>query len=101
MRLRTTAASSNPLYSARPFWPDAVAFREAIQSPQAVLSDPELQSAEVVLDRRGLPVAYSGRFAVVFRLRTADGDWAVRCFTQAADFAARRERYRAIAQRLA
>lgn len=82
-------------------WPDAATFREAIQTPSLVLPSEELQRAQVVSDRRGLPLAYSGRFAVVFRLRTADGDWALRCFTQVGHADERRERCRAIATQVA
>ena len=85
MRLQTIPAAT--LMPPRPAaaWPDAVAYREAVQNPIVSLGDPDLQTGQVVLDRRGLPLAYSGRFAVVFRLRGAAGeDWAVRCFTHAA-----------------
>jgi hypothetical protein len=62
--------------------PDAVAYREAIQSPQTVLGDRRLSAGTVRLDRLGLPVAYTGRFAVVFVLTDRTGHtWAVRCFT--------------------
>ena len=67
-------------------WPDSVAYREAIQSPAVVLGDPTLGGAQVAQNRQGLPLAYTGRFAVVFRLKTADmADWALRCFTSPAD----------------
>ena len=49
-------------------WPDAVTYREAIQQPDRALFDPALSRGTVRLDRLGLPVAYTGRFAVVFRL---------------------------------
>ena len=101
MRLQSTAAQAAVPQSASGAWPDTVAFREAIQNPHLALEDPELRGAEVVLDRRGLPLAYCGRFAVVFRLRTRNGEWALRCFTQAADDKERRERYSAVAARLA
>ncbi len=90
MRLQTVPAATltgPPTLRPEAFaaWPDAVAYREAIQSPALSLGDSDLQAANVVLDRRGLPLAYSGRFAVVFRLRGPAGeDWAVRCFTHAA-----------------
>ena len=67
-------------------WPDSVAYREAIQSPAVVLGDPVLGGAQVAQNRQGLPLAYTGRFAVVFRLKTAEmADWALRCFTSPAD----------------
>ena len=112
----TTAGSTTPPFYTVPLetvtplsgdghrtaWPDTVAFREAIQNPGVALGDPELRTAEVVQDRRGLPVAYSGRFAVVFRLRTPSGDeWALRCFTQGGpEDAERRFRYTTVARYL-
>lgn len=96
--MTTTRLQTNESFFTR--HPDAVSFREAIQNPRAVLSDGDLQNAEVVCDRRGLPIAYTGRSAVVFRLRTPAGDWALRCFTQTAH-EERRVRYTAIAACLA
>jgi serine/threonine protein kinase len=62
-------------------YPDAVAYREAIQNPANLLPSLLLDS-KVVLDTRQLPMAYTGRFAVVFRLRLVNGtDWAIRCHT--------------------
>ncbi len=83
--------------TARSAWPDAVAFREAIQMPSIALADPELKGAAVVCDRLGMPVTHTGRFAVVFRLRCGQTEWALRCFTQGADAAERPLRYTAIA----
>lgn len=82
----TTDTTGAERGTGRSFWPDAVAFREAIQNPQAAFSDPELRNAEVAQDRRGLPIAYCGRFAVVFRITNTRGQtWALRCFTSAAN----------------
>ncbi len=85
-------------------WPDSVAYREAIQSPEIVLGDAQLAGAQVTLNRQGLPLAYTGRFAVVFRLKTNDGaSWALRCFTSPADpmGLARAVRYHILASRIA
>ena len=57
----------------KPAWPDAVAYREVIQNPGVALNDPKLRESTVALDRRGLPLAYTGRFAVVFRITPRDG----------------------------
>ncbi|GAB4454754.1 MAG: hypothetical protein OHK0029_09790 [Armatimonadaceae bacterium] len=84
MRLQQIASKETYTSSSlsRTSWPDAVAYREAIQTPHASLADPILQSSGIQLDRRGLPVAYAGRFAIVFRLVGENGDvWAFRCFT--------------------
>ncbi len=92
MRLQQTTTSE--LYATdstlRGSWADAVAYREAIQTPHISLSDPTLQACGIQLDRRGLPVAYSGRFAIVFRLVGESGEaWALRCFTTPGDNAGR------------
>ena len=62
--------------------PDAVAYREALQHPEAHLGFPDLARGSSARGRDGLPLAYSGRFAVVFRVAAPDGSaWALRCFT--------------------
>jgi hypothetical protein len=67
---------------ARRAWPDAVTFREAIQSPVSTIGDTDLRMASIALNRMGMPLSYSGRFAIVFRLTTGSGErWAFRCFT--------------------
>ncbi len=84
--LTTDTAALEPAPQRGVAWPDAVAYQEAVQNPAHALGDSDLRTAQVVLDRRGLPLAYSGRFAVVFRLRTPAGEeWALRCFTQPPD----------------
>jgi hypothetical protein len=94
------AQTTYPAVAPSLHWPDAVAYREAIQNPQASLAPPELRHGAVSQDRRGLPIAYTGRFAVVFRVVDAIGtQWAVRCFTAAPqdEVIARTDRYRLIA----
>ncbi|MBC8141356.1 MAG: phosphotransferase [Armatimonadetes bacterium] len=50
-------------------YPDALTFREALQNPAAYLTEAfDLNRATVAADRWGLPLTYTGRFAVVFRL---------------------------------
>ena len=66
-------------------WPDALAYREAIQNPGAHLRDPELADAAVHNDRQQLPLAYAGRNAIVFRLEKQRQLWALRCFTTPED----------------
>lgn len=81
-------------------WPDAVTFREAVQTPAVSFGDASLRASTLSLDRRGLPVTYAGRFAVVFRATLPDGEsWALRCFTTPGDEYGgieRAHRYRAI-----
>jgi hypothetical protein len=65
-------------------WPQAQDYQEAVQNPQQVFADPELQQAEVVCNKLGLPAPYSGSAAVVYHLHTPDGrrQWVVKCFTR-------------------
>ena len=80
-------------------WPTDVDYFEAVQSPPTRFADPELQQAEAVTNRMGLPVSCSGNFAVVFRLRSRQGqEWAVKCFTR--PVANLQQRYAAIARHL-
>ncbi|MBB6052230.1 phosphotransferase [Armatimonas rosea] len=100
----TSASSLSSTRQGRSEWPDAVAYREAIQSPGLSLGDPLLTGAKVAENRQGLPIAYTGRFAVVFRLRGHDGaDWALRCFTTPQDGygITRGTRYRLLATKIA
>jgi hypothetical protein len=106
MRYQQITSPETRFYSSaeppRQSWPDAVAYREAVQTPHLSLADPELRSAGISLDRRGLPVTYAGRFAVVFKLAAQNGEaWALRCFTTPGDDqggGVRASRYRLIQQ---
>lgn len=103
MRLNQATESTTTGRSGRAEWPDAVAYREAIQSPSLTLGDPLLTGARVAENRQGLPIAYTGRFAVVFRLRGSDAtDWALRCFTTPQDGygITRGTRYRLLASQI-
>lgn len=97
----TVPAASHSVAPPEFAWPDAVAYREAIQSPRTALGEPWLRDAHVSMDRRGLPIAYTGRFAVVFRLATGAGEqWALRCFTSTQEGGDRISRYAAIQKAL-
>lgn len=65
------------------FWPEAVEYAEAVQSPQTSFSDPELRSATAEMSMLG-PLVCSGNFASVYHLIAADGrqSWAIKCFTK-------------------
>ncbi len=59
MRLQTvspqqtsSAAATTAANTTRAFWPDAVAYREAIQNPAAALADPQLSRAQVAVGRQ-------------------------------------------------
>ena len=63
--------------------PDA--YRTAILNPHLCFSDLELCGGQASKHKSGLqsdlPLAWSGQFATVFRMQTAKGTRAVRCFT--------------------
>ncbi len=75
--------------------PQLSAYQEAVQHPEQAFADSELRQALPDLDAFGLPKPRSGNMAVVFRLRGAGGDWAVRCFQRL--MPGQGERYAAIA----
>lgn len=79
-------------------FPDCQTYHETVQNPRFCFSDPDLQAGQVVTDSRGLPVAYSGNFAIVFRVTTSSGDWAVKCFTR--NIPNLQQRYQAVAEHL-
>lgn len=79
-------------------WPTPQDYNEAIQSPQLCFSDPELQRGTPELTKLGLPRPIAGGFAVVYRIKSGNKDWAVRCFLR--DFPDQQMRYSAISQHL-
>ncbi len=94
-----TAQSSSK--TSRATWPDAVAFQEAIQNPALALRDGTLAGGRVAVNRLGLPLTYTGRFAAVFRVEDAAGNkWALRCFTSEGTGTGRAGRYEKIARHL-
>ncbi len=80
-------------------WPAPQDYNEALQNLSATLADTELRLGAAALGTLGLPKAVTGQFATVYRVSTAGGDWAVRCFLR--DIPDQRERYRAISAYLA
>ena len=52
----------------------------ALQNPRTRLNDSELKTARVEVDGLGLPRAMTGASAIVFRLGTSSGAFALRCF---------------------
>ena len=63
-------------------WPGLTDFSEAVQNPAVCFKGTELESGEVALNRRGLPLVFSGSFACVYSLSVGDHKFAVRCFTR-------------------
>ena len=63
-------------------WPTANEFQQAVQDPKRAFNDHELRSAAIEINKlTGLPLSWSGAFAVVFKIRVQGGHHAVRCFT--------------------
>ena len=69
-------------------------YNEAIQSPQLSFSDPELKQGEPTVNALGLPQPCSGNFADVYAVQSAQGKWAVKCFTR--QIPGLRDRYKEI-----
>jgi serine/threonine protein kinase len=61
-------------------WPAPSDYRDAIQNPRIVFSDPDLKNGKVTEDRFGLPKPVAGNFAAVFEVSNNSRKWAVRCF---------------------
>ena len=62
--------------------PQSGDYKEAVQRPDLCFADPDLQHTEPGRDVRGLPLIWSGNFAVVFKLVSNHQTWAVKCFTR-------------------
>ena len=63
-------------------FPSATAYLEALQHPASCFADPELARGTPALGPLGLPRAWSGNVAVVFRMDCPGGSYAVRCFVR-------------------
>lgn len=80
-------------------WPTPQEYNEALQLPEQSFGDLALRSGQPELTALGLPRPITGMFASVYRLRCADGDWAVRCFLH--NYPEHRKRYTALHECLA
>lgn len=79
-------------------WPSPQDYNEAIQNPSSSLTDRQLSCAETELTLFGIPKPTTGAFASVYRLKSADCSWAIRCFlNKRID---QHERYRVISEHL-
>lgn len=63
-------------------WPGLTDFTEAVQNPGVCFRGTELESARVEVNRRGLPLVFSGSFASVYPVTVGQQKFAVRCFTR-------------------
>ncbi|MDH5482822.1 MAG: hypothetical protein OEY22_08090 [Candidatus Bathyarchaeota archaeon] len=61
-------------------WPTIQDYVAAFQNVHIHLTDPELKRGNVEADKIGLPRSISGNFACVFKIRSGNGVYAVRCF---------------------
>ena len=77
-------------------WPSPQEYFEAIQSPDCI-NDAELRSGVLELvGEHQLPLVFSGQFAIVFKIRTEQKTFAVRCFLN--NFPDRTQRYKQISE---
>ena len=72
-------------------WPPPADFRDAVQTPQLCFEADDLAQGTTAVNQMGTPLVYSGNFACVFKVATAGGNVAVRCFTR--EVKDQRERY--------
>lgn len=61
-------------------YPQIIDYNDALQTPSQVFADDVLKQGRVETSNLGLPLARSGGFALTYRLDTAAGRFAVRCF---------------------
>ena len=78
--------------------PSVNAYSKAMQHPEIAFSDAQLRSGLVQKRRSGQPQSYSGTFTATFRMETATGPLAIRCFVD--NVTDRRDRYRIIERHL-
>src|SRR3990172_8945024 len=79
-------------------WPTNIDYQEAIQAPAVCFYDSELKTGTVETNNLGLPQPVSGNFASVYKIRSANRTYAVRCFLR--EFSDQKQRYQEISARL-
>lgn len=62
-------------------WPSGTDYSRVIQHAPTAFGDPKLRQANVATNLMGMPLVASGQNAVVYMMRGADSDLAIRCFT--------------------
>ena len=65
-------------------WPEPSDYLDAVQAPQVCFTDPRLRYASIRMDQFGVPLAATGKWAIVFRATVDSRDVALRCFVRAA-----------------
>lgn len=61
-------------------YPQIVDYNDAVQTPNVVFADLELQRGRVASNAMGLPLALSGGFALTYNVTSGSRQFAVRCF---------------------
>lgn len=77
-------------------WPTPQDYNEAVQNPRLCFRDDELRLGRPEVSPLGIPVAATGAFASVYRLRCPKRDWAIRFFLR--DVADQKPRYHEISR---
>ena len=77
-------------------WPTAVDYQTALQTPALCFNELSLKQGTVFRDTLGLPLAATGNVVVVFRMRLAEGDVALRCYTRKVGIKALERRYKVL-----
>lgn len=80
-------------------WPSPNDYNDVVQSPRTAFEDGALRSSLPECNALGLPKPRSGNFAVAYKLQSAGGNWAVKCFTRQPPQDSQ-QRYAAIAEYL-
>ncbi|MCC6750135.1 MAG: hypothetical protein IT371_20885 [Deltaproteobacteria bacterium] len=80
-------------------WPLASDFSDALQNPRSAFRVPALQQGAPTRNPYGLPIAISGAFASVYKVKCGQRAYAVRCFLS--PDAERQQRYQQISAHLA
>ena len=63
-----------------PYWPSPQDYNEAVQVAAQSFPDPTFAIGQAELDKHGIPRPITGMFASVYKIKAADGMWALRCF---------------------
>ncbi|KWT92911.1 protein kinase domain-containing protein [Candidatus Magnetominusculus xianensis] len=66
-------------------YPLPLQYQQALQNPRLSLFDDELKHGAVQTDKLGLPRVRSGNFASVYKIFTANAQYAIKCFLNAPD----------------
>ena len=77
-------------------WPTGHDYQTAVQCPSVSFKDPDLKTGTPEVNQLGMPKPRSGAYAVAFKMRSRNRDYAVRCFLS--DSLDRQSRYQQISE---